>query len=63
MVNRTNAESRELTRRLGFTELCVIETNGNKSDDVILYSMTRNKCLWLSAADRQVDGDRLRAVA
>lgn len=54
MVNRSNAESRELQRRLGFTELCVIETGMGKSNDTILYSMSRDKCLWLSRDSNQV---------
>lgn len=47
LVNRTNTRSRELQRRLGFTEMCTISINGEKSDDVVLYGMTRDKCLWL----------------
>lgn len=48
MVNRNNAASRELSRRIGFTELCVIETGGHRGEDIILYGMTRDKCLWIS---------------
>ncbi len=48
MVSRSNAASRELQRRLGFTELCAIRTGAGKSEDIILYGMTRDKCLWIS---------------
>jgi L-amino acid N-acyltransferase YncA len=48
MINRSNAPSRELNRRLGFVELCVIETGGHRGEDIILYSMTREKCLWVT---------------
>lgn len=52
-VRRANAASRELQRRLGFTELCVIETGGPRADDVVLYGMSRSKCLWLSPPTAQ----------
>lgn len=54
MVSRNNTESRELQRRLGFTELCVIETGHGKSADIILYGMTRDKCHWLPMAQNRV---------
>lgn len=47
MINRSNTPSRELNRRLGFTELCVVETGAGKAGDVIMYGMSRNKCAWL----------------
>lgn len=47
MINRSNTASRELNRRLGFTELCVVETGVGKAGDVIMYGMSRNKCTWL----------------
>jgi hypothetical protein len=47
MINRTNSASRELNRRLGFTELCVIETSRNKAEDVVMYGITRDRCRWL----------------
>jgi L-amino acid N-acyltransferase YncA len=47
MINRTNSASRELNRRLGFAELCVIETSRSKAEDVVMYGMTRDKCIWL----------------
>lgn len=47
MTNRQNAESRELQKRIGFTELGVIRTSPSKSDDMVLYSMTRDRCRWL----------------
>ncbi len=56
MVNRNNAPARELNRRVGFTELCVIETGGHRGEDIILYSMTRDKCFWIR-------GDLLEAAA
>ena len=48
MVNRNNAASRELARRIGFAELCVIETGGTRGEDLILYALTRDKCLWIN---------------
>jgi RimJ/RimL family protein N-acetyltransferase len=53
LVNRNNTPSRELCRRIGFTELCVIETGGARGRDLILHSMTRDKCLWLNAAQSE----------
>lgn len=59
MINRNNAASRELNRRLGFTELCAIRTGPGKCDDIILYGMARDKCLWVST----VEPAAMRAVA
>jgi hypothetical protein len=53
LVKRTNAPSRELMRRLGFTEQGVIETGKGKPSDIILYSLTRDKCRWLHEGFRQ----------
>lgn len=47
MTNRQNAASRELQKRLGFTEQCVIRTSTRKADDMVLYSMARDRCRWL----------------
>ena len=47
MVDRANMASRELQRRLGFTELCVIEAGIGKSHDTVMYGMTKDKCYWL----------------
>lgn len=48
MINRNNRTSREISRRLGFNELCVIESGKSKGEDIILYGMTREECLWIA---------------
>lgn len=52
MVNRVNTTSRELQRRLGFTELCVVATSAHKVEDIIVYGMSRDKCQWLNGPAR-----------
>lgn len=49
LVNRNNTVSREMCRRMGFYEMCVIETGGVRGKDIVLHGMTRDRCLWLSA--------------
>jgi hypothetical protein len=49
LIQRNNADSRELNRRLGFTELCAIESGEGRIFDTILYGMTRDKCPWIPA--------------
>jgi hypothetical protein len=47
LIARANSNAREISKRLGFSELCVIGAGETKVDDMILYGMTRNKCRWL----------------
>ena len=52
MTARNNAASRELQKRIGFTEQGVIPMSRVRSEDMILYSMTRDRCRWLAQHDR-----------
>jgi len=54
MIKRNNTISREISKRLGFTELCVIECGSGKINDTILYSMTRDKCRWIETKAKSV---------
>jgi hypothetical protein len=57
MTNRRNSESRELQKRIGFIEQGVIQTSPSRAEDMILYSMTRDRCRWLD------DGAQLQEAA
>lgn len=52
-VKRSNVKSRKLVQKLGFVELGVIESGPSKSDDVILYKMTRDRCIWLGGMENE----------
>jgi hypothetical protein len=63
LIGRNNTVSREISRRLGFAELCVIESGLGKSNDTLLYAMTRDKCAWLEARAAADDHHELARVA
>lgn len=46
-VTRRNERARKFNEKLGFEHLCVVECGGLKSEDTILYKMTRPKCRWI----------------
>lgn len=46
-VARSNTTARKFNQKLGFIELGVIESGPSKSDDVIVYKMTRDRCVWI----------------
>lgn len=46
-IRRSNRTAREITKSLGFSELCVLPSGGAKGDDIVLYCMHKDKCRWL----------------
>jgi hypothetical protein len=58
VVRRANAKARKFNVDLGFTELCVVRNSANKTEDSILYGMSRPECRWLPALEQPT-----RAVA
>lgn len=46
LISRSSTRTRDITKRLGFTELCALQS-GIRTADAILYGMTRPECKWL----------------
>jgi hypothetical protein len=51
LVRRRNARARQFNVKVGFTELCVVRNGPDKSEDSILYGMSRPECRWLPCAE------------
>ena len=52
MVDCTNEKALRLNKRLGFIRECVIK-DGSRNGDMVIMTMTRDQCRWLSAVKRQ----------
>lgn len=50
-VRRGNTIARRFNEALGFETLGAIESGQGRSEDTIIYTMSRPKCRWLTAAD------------
>jgi hypothetical protein len=50
-VKRSNTVARKFNEKLGFITLGVIESGRGKGEDVIINTMTRPQCQWLTPAD------------
>lgn len=61
-VKRSNSASRELCKRLGYQQLCMIRTGGRRADDMILYVMSRPSCRWLIDEKRTKNPRPLRTL-
>lgn len=56
-VKRSNEPSRELCRRLGYQESCVIR-GARRADDTVLYVMNRHSCRWIQTDERSSKSSR-----
>jgi RimJ/RimL family protein N-acetyltransferase len=50
-VKRSNTVARKFNEKLGFTTLGVIESGLGRGEDIIVNTMTRPQCKWLTPAD------------